>query len=64
MADIIFKIVAVLTTLGGFAAALLMFVAIMMGGVTNRAEAERTLPWVLLPVAVGIVGIWLCVKAF
>ncbi len=64
MADIVFKIVAVLTTLGGFASAALMFMAIAMGSVTNHAEAERALPWVLVPVAVGAVGVFLCFKAF
>ncbi len=64
MADIVFKIVAVLMALGGFASAALMFMAIAMGGVTNRTEAERSLPWLLVPLGVGAVGIFLCFKAF
>ena len=64
MADIVFKIVAVLLTLGGLVTTALIVFASLIGGVTNRSAAEETIRWALLPAAFAALGVFLCFKAF
>lgn len=64
MAEIVFKIVAVLLVLGGGAGTAFIVMASAMGSVTNYAEAEKTIRWALVPAAVFVLGIYLAFKAF
>lgn len=64
MADIVFKVVAILVMAGGFITAALIVFASAMGSATNMTEAEKTIRWSLLPAAIGLFGIFLVIKAF
>ena len=64
MADLVFKIVAVLLTLGGVLGAALIVFASAMGSVTNQSMGEEMIRWALVPAAVAAFGVYLCFKAF
>lgn len=64
MAEIVFKIVAVLLVLGGVVGTAFIVMASAMGSATNYTEAEKAIRWALVPAAVFALGIYLCFKAF
>lgn len=64
MADVVFKIVAVLMLAVGIMTTVLMWLAAAMGAATNYAKAERTMRKIWIPIVVMFIGLLLCVEAF
>lgn len=64
MADIVFKIVAVLTTLIGVSGVLLTLFAAALGAVTNYDAAKEAARFAMVPAIIAAVGVFLIVKAF